>query len=107
MGWPCDLAYGEAKGFGFKDCFHHMVDRFVGSCRCDPGDHRHPPIDTAMVRKMLERLPSGTMIQNLVEPTPSDLHYTTDSETYDSGADTILSPFSIRSIPTGYPGGGR
>lgn len=107
MGWPCDLAYDEAKGFGFKDCFYHMIDRFVGSCRCDPGSHCHPPIDTVMIRKMLEQFPSGVMIQNLVEPTPSDLHYTTDGETYDSGADTILSPFSIRSIPTGYLGGGR
>jgi hypothetical protein len=106
-GWPCDLAYCEAKGFGFKDHFHHMIDHFVKSCGCDQSDHKHPPIDTAQVKRMLEQLPSGTLIQNLLEPTPSDLHYTTDSMSYDSGADTILSPFSIRSIPTGYPGGGR
>lgn len=106
-GWPCDLAYYEAKGFGFKDHFHHMIDHFVKSCGCDQSDHKHPPIDTAQIKRMLEQLSSGTLIQNLLEPTPSDLHYTTDSMSYDSGADTILSPFSIRSIPTGYPGGGR
>jgi len=106
-GWPCDLAYCEAKGFGFKDQFHHMIDRFVDSCHCDRKDHRHPPIDTAQIRKMLEQLRPGEMIQNLLEPTPSDLHYTPgDSHGYDSGSDTILSPFSIRSIPVS-PGGGR
>jgi hypothetical protein len=105
-GWPCDLAYCEAKGFGFKDRFHHMVDRFVDACRCDHGSHRHPPIDTELVRRMFGQPPPGAMAQDLVEPTPSDIHYTTDSNTYDSGADTILSPFSIRSIPAS-PGGGR
>jgi hypothetical protein len=45
--------------------------------------------------------------QDLLEPIPSDLHYTPgDSHGYDSGSDTILSPFSIRSIPVS-PGGGR
>ena len=107
MGWPCELAYKEAKSFGFKDMFHHMIDRFASSCRHDSKNHRHPPIDTAAVRKILSHLPQGTMIQNLIEPTPSDLHYTTDSQSFESGADTIISPFSIRSIPTGVPGGGR
>lgn len=107
-GWPCDLAYAEAKAFGFKDRFPDMVDRFTETCHHDQHSHRHPPIDTAAMRRMLaEQAAYQPMEQNLLEPTPSDLHYTTDSGTYDSGADTILSPFSIRSIPTGYPGGGR
>ncbi len=104
-GWPCDLAYAEAKAFGFKDRFPDMVDRFAASCRHDRCAHRHPPIDTAAIRRLLEA--ERPMEQDLLEPTPSDLHYTTDSMTYDGGADTILAPFSIRSIPTGYPGGGR
>lgn len=107
-GWPCDLAYAEAKAFGFKDRFPDMVDRFTEACRHDSHSHRHPPIDTAAMRRILaEQAARQPMEQNLLEPTPSDLHYTTDSGTYDSGVDTILSPFSIRSIPTGYPGGGR
>lgn len=105
LGWPCDLAYAEAKAFGFKDRFPDMVDRFTEACRHDPDTHHHPPIDTAAMRRQLaDHQPTE---QFLLESTPSDLHYTTDSQTYDSGADTILSPFSIRSIPTGYPGSGR
>jgi len=105
-GWPCDLAYAEAKSFGFKDRFPHMIDRFTETCQHDPHTHRHPPVDTAAMRRMLAEIEPHAE-QNLLEPTPSDLHYTTDSMSYDSGIDTILSPFSICSIPTGYPGGGR
>jgi hypothetical protein len=110
-GWPCDLAYAEAKAFGFKDRFPDMVDRFTETCVYDPQDHRHPPIDTAAIRRFMaaELAASGQkpVEQDLLEPTPSDLHYTPgDSHGYDSGSDTILSPFSIRSIPVS-PGGGR
>jgi hypothetical protein len=107
-GWPCDLAYAEAKAFGFKDRFPDMVDRFTEACGHDPHIHKHPPIDTAMVRRALEAERTvRPMEQNLLEPTPYDLHYTTDNNSYESGADTILSPYSIMSIPTGYPGAGR
>jgi len=101
-GWPCDLAYAEAKAFGFKDRFPDMVDQFAESCRHDPAAHRHPPIDTVAIRRILEELEARQPVeQDILEPTPSDLHYTPgDSHGYDSGSDTILSPFSIRSIPS-------
>jgi hypothetical protein len=112
-GWPCDLAYVEAKAFGLKDRFPDFIDRFTETCQHDPKCHRHPPIDTVAIRRVMEEACknnpeciSPPVEQNLLEPTPSDIHYTTDSMTYDSGADTILSPFSIRSIPVS-PGGGR
>lgn len=105
MGFPCDLAYFEAKSFGFRDCFFDMIDRFTKSCKINSKEHRHPPVDTNLIRKSLGVLPNCE--QNLLEPTPFDLHYTTDNNSYESGADTILSPYSIFSIPTGYPGGGR
>ena len=111
-GWPCDLAYAEAKAFGFKDRFPDMIDRFTEACRHDPHEHRHPPIDTAVMRHIMEvelaaTAPQPPIEQDLIEPTPSDIHYTPgDSQEYDSGSDTILSPFSIRSIPVS-PGGGR
>lgn len=114
MGWPCDLAYAEAKAFGFKDRFPDMVDRFTEACGHDPRGHRHPPVDTAMVRRAMEAelaasapRPDEPLEQDLLEPTPYDLHYTTDNNSYESGIDTILSPYSITSIPTGYPGAGR
>lgn len=105
MGWPCDLAYAEAKAFGFKDRFPDMVDRFTEACRHDPRGHRHPPIDTAMIRRAMEAELAANapqpVEQDLVEPTPSDLHYTPgDSHGYDSGPEADLSPFSIRSIPS-------
>ena len=112
MGWTCDLAYAEAKAFGFKDRFPDMVDRFTDACGHDPHGHRHPPIDTALIRRIMgaelaANAPRPSVEQDLLEPTPFDLHYTTDNNSYESGIDTILSPYSIMSIPTGFPGAGR
>jgi hypothetical protein len=101
-GWPCDLAYAEAKAFGFKDRFPDMVDRFAESCRHDPAAHRHPPIDTAAMRRILEELEAHRPVeQDILEPTPSDLHYTPgDSHGYDTGPSTDLWSYNIRSIPS-------
>ena len=103
------MAYREAKAYGFKDCFPDLVDNFVSACSHDTTSHRHPPINTAEIRALLEQLKEEApeRKQYLLEGTPSDLHYTTDATGYESGADTILEPFGIRSIPTGSPGGGR
>lgn len=105
-GWPCDLAYREAKSYGFKDRFVDMVDNMACRCRQDPSSHRHPPFDTALVRRMLEEQAA----QPVLDATPTDIHYTglgssMDDSGYDSGALTILNPFS-RQVPHSLPGGG-
>lgn len=105
-GWPCDLAYREAKSYGFKDRFVDMVDRMAQACRHDTHTHRHPPYDIDVVRRLLEEREE----QEVLDATPSDLHYTglgssMDNSGYDSGALTVLNPFS-RQIPTSLPGGG-
>jgi hypothetical protein len=104
-GWPCDLAYREAKAYGFKDRFVDMVDNMALRCRHDPASHRHPPFDTDVVRRAL-----AEQEQDVLDATPSDLHYTglgssMDDSGYDSGALTILNPFS-RQVPFSLPGGG-
>lgn len=46
-GWPCDLAYKEAKSFGFKDMFADLIDWFSEPCG-------KPPINTDKIRKVLK-----------------------------------------------------
>jgi hypothetical protein len=108
-GWPCDLAYREAKSYGFKDRFVDMVDNMAGRCRHDPESHRHPPFDTDMVRRALAEM-EQEQEQEVLDATPNDIHYTglgssMDDFGYDSGALTILNPFS-RQVPHSLPGGG-
>jgi len=108
-GWPCDLAYREAKAYGFKDMFVDMIDRFVDTCSCDPESHRHPPLDTSYIRNALRKQTRNEHIeQNLIEPTPADLQFNTENQGYSSGPGSFMSnPYGIRSIPVATEGGGR
>jgi len=48
-GWPCQLAYAEAKAYGFQDKFPDMIDWF-----CEPASDK-PPVDTKKIRNVLNK----------------------------------------------------
>lgn len=109
MGWPCKLAYLEAKSYGFKDIFADFIDWF-----CEP-TNEEPPIDTDKIRKLLGgRSPyiNPELTQCLVEPTPTDMPFSnpfdgTGNPDYLTWADTVnnITPISITSpIPIGSQG---
>jgi len=109
MGWPCKLAYLEAKSYGFKDIFADFIDWF-----CEPTGES-PPVNTDKIRMILgDRSPyvNPELTQNLLEPTPTDLPFGNpydelSNHTYLTWADTVnnITPMSITPpIPTGSHG---
>lgn len=109
MGWPCRLAYLEAKSYGFQDIFADFIDWF-----CEPSDDE-TPINTEKIRKMLRNkdpYQNPEIIQELLEPTPNDMPFgnpydTVDSHQYVTWSDTMnnITPTSITSpIPSGSHG---
>jgi hypothetical protein len=104
-GWPCRLAYLEAKSYGFKDMFADLIDWF-----CEPSEDG-PPVDTDRIRKILgntDPYKDPEMIQELLEPTPNDMPFSnpydhTSNHQYVTWSDTVnnITPFSITSpIPS-------
>jgi hypothetical protein len=111
-GWMCDLAYREAKSYGFRDRFTDLVERFTSNCQHETA-HSHPPVDIDVIKKVIEEMLAITddqHIQDALDATPSDIHYrdlgsSMDNFSYESGATTILNPYS-RQVPHSLPGGG-
>lgn len=104
-GWPCDLAYAEAKAYGFRDVFVDMIDRMTDACQCKR-NHKHPPINTEWIRDVISSQLNNNNEQNLLEPAPSDLQLNTENQGYSSGPGSLVgSPYGIFSIPLSGDGG--
>jgi hypothetical protein len=99
-GWPCKLAYAEAKAYGFQDMFVDLIDWFSELCK-DKLD-----IDTNKIREFLGNKPPYenseiTIMQNLIEPTPTDAPYMGLNNMYETYSDTVVNNFGIGTIPMG------
>ncbi len=105
-GWPCELAYSEAKAYGFRDIFTDMIDRMTDACQCKL-EHKHPPVNTKWVKDVVNSQ-QGDIEQNLLEPSASDIQMNTENQSTDIGGGSFMNtPFGIRSIPVATEGGGR
>jgi len=113
MGWPCKLAYLEAKSLGFKDIFADFIDWF-----CEPSGEK-PPVDTDKIRVFLGgRSPyvnpelTQHLLEPSLEPTPTDMPFgnpydVVSNHTYLTWADTVnnITPSSMTPpIPIGSHG---
>jgi hypothetical protein len=95
-GWPCKLAYAEAKAYGFKDMFADLIDWFSEPCE------EKLDIDTDAIRKRMgdkEPYENPEISQDLVEPAPTDLPFETSNSGWETYEDTIVNTFGIGSIP--------
>ena len=100
-GWPCDLAYKEAKAYGFKDMFADLIDWFSEPCG-------RPPIDTDKVRKMLnykDPYVDPELEQECLSPVPTDVPY--EGGLGYSDYITSATPTGISSIPIGIGSQGK
>jgi hypothetical protein len=108
-GWPCKLAYLEAKSYGFKDIFTDLIDWF-----CEPSED-DPPVDTDKIRERLNYVDpyqEPELSQNLLEPTPTDMPFGNPFEhpinhTYVTWGDTVnnITPSSMTPpLPVGSHG---
>ncbi len=100
MGWSCDLAYREAKSYGFKDMFVDLIDWFSESC-----DKK--PIDTDKMRKMLgDKEPYENPEEDeeqfclMPTPAPDDVPFPSSSPGYSTYI-TSPTPVGISSVPMG------
>lgn len=103
-GWPCKLAYAEAKHYGFKDIFVDLIDWFSEFC-----DEK--PVDTNRIRKALGDMkpyqnPEITPIKEqdctLTTPAPDDVPYEDlEPTSFPSYKNYITSPIptSISTVP--------
>lgn len=95
-GWPCQLAYAEAKAYGFKDMFADLIDWLSEPCV------QKLDIDTDAIRKRMgdkEPYENPEISQDLVEPAPTDLPFETSNSGWETTSDTIVNTFGIGSIP--------
>ena len=95
-GWPCRLAYAEAKAYGFKDMFADLIDWFSEPCA------QKLDIDTDAIRKRMgdkEPYENPEISQDLVEPAPTDLPFETSNSGWETTSDTIVNTFGIGSVP--------
>lgn len=101
-GWPCKMAYAEAKSYGFKDIFVDLIDWFSEFCR-------EKPINTDKIRKLMTKEPyqnpevlSKEQECSLPTPAPNDVPFE-DSEptSFPSYKSYITSeiPTSISTVP--------
>jgi protein tyrosine/serine phosphatase/uncharacterized protein YbaR (Trm112 family) len=103
-GWPCKLAYAEAKHYGFKDIFVDLIDWFSEFC-----DEK--PVDTDKIRKALgdlesyknpEIMPIKEQDCSLPTPAPDDVPFQDMEPTsFPSYKNYITSPIptSISTVP--------
>lgn len=101
-GWPCRLAYAEAKAYGFKDMFADLIDWLSEPCQ------EKLDIDTDAIReRMGDREPyknpeiSQDLSEKSITPAPTDLPFETSNSDWNSYPDTIVNTFGIGSIPVG------
>lgn len=69
-GWPCELAYMEAKAYGFQDKFVDLIDWF-----CEPAEDK-PPVDTKKIRDFLKSKEQDSIDSMPLNPVPNDLPFT-------------------------------
>jgi hypothetical protein len=103
-GWPCELAYKEAKAFGFQDIFVDLIDWFSEPCG-------KKPVDTDKIRKLMKNQkpyinPEVTEQKcDIPTPAPNDVPF--PGSPVGSYTDYITSPVptGMASIPVGLGGG--
>lgn len=86
-GWPCQLAYLEAKAFGFQDKFPDMIDWF-----CEPASDK-PPVDTKKIRSLLPK-EQNSIDSFSLNPVPNDTPFSnpfnpSEEHNYLTWSDTI------------------
>jgi hypothetical protein len=104
-GWPCKMAYAEAKAHGFKDIFVDLIDWFSEPCE-------DKPVDTDKIRELLNNKepyenPELTQEQECSLPTPArnDVPFPDPSNVGYTTYITSTVPTGIMSVPFA-PGGG-
>lgn len=100
MGWPCEMAYKEAKAYGLSDAFVDLIDWFQEPCK-------EKVVDTNKIRKTITKEPyqnPEVIEQDCLTPTPNDVPYPSgvgsgpQSYSYNDYI-TSTNPTSIGTIP--------
>lgn len=87
-GWSCELAYAEAKAYGFNDMFADLIEWFSGPCE------KKLNINTKKIKEENEQPYSNPEIT----PHPTDTPFAS-SNTYMADTDLMTNPWSLLSIP--------